>query len=415
MLAPLDDPPSIGDGAIRFQNRGSAGLATAWHGLQRFRVGAQASVAMSSDRRPTRVGRRRKQRPVLRRSLLSALSFAVLLGLVSVGVVAYVYQKYDGQIRRIAALQPEDPNIKNAAKQLHAENFLIIGSDSRQGANSGFGDEAGQRSDTTIVVHLSADHRKATVISIPRDAWVDIPKCTASGGGTVAEHHEMFNSAFSIGGARCTIATVQKLTGIAVTHYVQIDFVGFKRVVNALGSVTICSPTAVNDPQSNLTLHAGNNKLSGRQALHYVRARETLGDGSDLGRIKRQQQFLGVVLRQAMSGSLLSNPLRLTNFLDAATKAIVVDKGTSFDDLRTLASSLHGLNPKRVVFYTAPIANRDYSPPGTDYSGKVLLDAKKGGALYRSIINDTSKRAVPRKRTHAPKPDLNAGDKTCSL
>jgi LCP family protein required for cell wall assembly len=394
--------------------RGNA-LATRW---QQFRLAAPddlASARVPTTERPTRVGRRRKRRPVLRRTLLSAVSFAVLLAMVTVGVIAYVYQKYDGQIRRIAALQTSDPNIKNAAKQLHAENFLIIGSDTREGADSGFGSVAGQRSDTTIVVHLSADHRRATVISIPRDAWVDIPTCTASDGSTVAEHHEMFNSAFSIGGARCTIATVQKLTGIAVTHYLQIDFVGFKRVVSALGTVTICSPSAVYDPNSHLRLHAGNNKLNGKQALHYVRARETLGDGSDLGRIKRQQQFLGVVLRQAMSGSLLSNPMRLANFLDATTKAIVVDKGTSFDDLRTLASSLHGLNPKRVVFYTAPIANRDYSPPGTDYSGKVLLDAKKGAALYRTIIADTSAKKRSVKTTHAPKPNLNAGDKTCSL
>jgi LCP family protein required for cell wall assembly len=358
---------------------------------------------------------------VLRRALLAALSFTVLLGLVSGGLVAYAYQKYNGQIHRIVALQTKDPNIKEPAKQLHAENFLIIGSDTRQGADSGFGNDPGQRSDTTILVHLSADHRRASVISIPRDAWVDIPRCTAPDGSTVAAHSEMFNSAFSVGGAKCTIATVQKLTGIAVTHYVQIDFVGFRNVVNALGTVTICSPKAVDDPNSHLTLRAGNNKLNGSQALHYVRARETLGDGSDLGRIKRQQQFLGVVLRQAMSGTLLSNPVRLTDFLDAATKSITVDTATNFGDLRTLASSLHGLNPKRVVFYTAPIANRDYSPPGTTYSGKVLLDAKKGATLYRSIIEDgssTTKRPSTAPSTSTapkPKPNLNAGEKTCSL
>jgi anionic cell wall polymer biosynthesis LytR-Cps2A-Psr (LCP) family protein len=149
-----------------------------------------------------------------------------------------------------------------------------------------------------------------------------------------------------------------------------------------------------------------------------VRARETLGDGSDLGRIKRQQQFLGVVLRQAMSGSLLSNPVKLTNFLDAATRSITVDQATTFGDLRTLASSLHGLNPKRVVFYTAPIANRDYSPPGTTYSGKVLLDAKKGMALYGSIIDGSSTSDRPSAHAStstAAKPNLNAGDKTCTL
>jgi LCP family protein required for cell wall assembly len=351
---------------------------------------------------------------VLRRAIVAALSFTVLLGMVSVGVVGYVYAKYDGQIRRISVLQTADPNIKQPSKQLHAVNFLIIGSDTRAGADSGFGHVAGQRSDTTILVHLSANHRHATVVSIPRDAWVDIPRCTRADGSVVAAHQEMFNSAFSIGGARCTIATVQELTGIAVTHYLQIDFVGFKRVVDALGTVTICSPTAVNDPNSHLKLHPGKNQLNGRQALHYVRARETIGDGSDLGRIKRQQEFLGVVLRQAMSGSLLTNPSKLAGFLNAATKAIVVDSGTSLGDLRTLAGSLRGLDPKRVLFYTAPIANRDYSPPGTDYSGKVLLDARAGAALYQSIIDDHAPAKHHTKRP-TPRPNLNAATKACSL
>ena len=126
---------------------------------------------------------------------------------------------------------------------------------------------------------------------------------------------------------------MQKLTGIAVTHFVEIDFAGFKTMVDALGTVTDLQPETVDDPNSGLTLHKGNNPLDGAQALAYVRARETLGDGSDLGRIKRQQLFLGVVLRQALSGTLLTNPVRLTVFLDAATKAITVDTGTTFGDL----------------------------------------------------------------------------------
>jgi LCP family protein required for cell wall assembly len=376
-----------------------------------------------SPLRPTRLARRRRRRPVLRRVLWTALTFSVLLGVVSTGVVAYAYDKYNGQIHRISALQTKDPNIRNPRQQTHAANFLIIGSDTRQGQDSGFGNAAGQRSDTTILVHLSPDHRRASVVSIPRDAWVQIPSCRAPDGHTVAPHSEMFNSAFSIGGARCTVRTVQKLTGIAVTHYVQIDFVGFRQVVNALGTVTICSPEAVDDPNSHLTLRKGRNELNGRDALRYVRARETLGDGSDLGRIKRQQQFLGVVLRQAMSGPLLTNPLRLTDFLDATTKAITVDGDTTFDDLRRLAGSLHGLNPKRVAFYTAPIADRDWTPPGTDYSGKVKLDDAKGRALYASIIDDTVTRpAVHRPttaagpaRAAAPKPDLNGAEKTCQV
>lgn len=376
---------------------------------------------MTTEPRPTRMGRRRRQHPVLRRAVISAVSFTALLALVSGSLAWYAYAKYDGQIHRISALQTNDRNIRDVRKQSHAENFLIIGSDSRQGANSGYGHVDGQRSDTTIVVHLSADHRRATVISIPRDSWVTIPDCTGADGKTVPSHSELFNSAFSVGGPRCTIATVQKLTGIAITHYLQIDFAGFRRVVDALGTVTICSPQPVDDPGSQLRLHKGNNRLNGLNALRYVRARETLGDGSDLGRIKRQQQFLGVVLRQAMSGALLSNPTRLTRFLDATTRAITVDRGTTFSDLRDLASSLHGLDPKRVAFYTAPIANRDYAPPGTSYQGKVQLDPVKGQQLYQSVIDDTAGTATSHRTGTAPRspaapaPQRNAAEKTCTL
>ena len=356
-----------------------------------------------------------RRRPVLRRVVITAASFTTLLGAVSASLIGWAYAKYDGQITRVSVLQRHDRNIRDARKQLHAENFLIIGSDSRQGANARYGHAPGERSDTTIVVHLSADHRRATVVSIPRDAWVSIPDCRSRTGQPVAAHDDLFNSAFSIGGPACTIATVQKLTGIAITHFVEIDFTGFRRVVDALGSITVCSPRAVSDSGTHLVLHAGENRLDGRRALQYVRARESLGDGSDLGRIKRQQQFLGVVLRQAMSGTLLSDPLRLTHFLDAATRAITVDKDTSFDDLRTLARSLRGLDPKRVAFYTAPIANADYSPPGTGYTGKVRLDDAKGRELYQSVIDDARPASGPSRAPGAPKPNRTAAQKTCSL
>jgi LCP family protein required for cell wall assembly len=365
-----------------------------------------------------------------------ALSFTVLLVLAAGAIAGYAYQKYNNQITRVSVLQRDDPHIRNAARQQHAENFLVIGSDTRAGVDAKFGNVTGARSDTTILVHLSPDRVKATIVSIPRDAWVAIPSCTSPGGRAVPEHSDMFNSAFTVGGPKCTIATVQKLTGIAVTHFVEVDFSGFKSMVTAMGSVTVCSPQSVSDPGSGLRLHPGQNRLGGAQALAYVRARETLGDGSDLGRIKRQQVFLGAVLRQAMNGSMLSNPARLTSFLDAATKAITVDKGTSFRDLRALATSMRGLDPSRVTFYTAPIADQNYTPPGTSMSGRVLLDSVQGRALYDSIINDrkpvwvkrpagnpTTPSAVatrpsspaPTGTSPAPKPGFNAAQQTCSL
>jgi LCP family protein required for cell wall assembly len=380
------------------------------------------------SRREDRPRRRtRRPRSVVRRAVLTAGTFTALLALVVAGLAGYTYRKYNNQITRVAVLQPNDTSIREASRQQHAENFLVIGSDSRAGLGSAYGNVAGARSDTTILIHLSPDRTKAAVISIPRDSWVAIPACKQANGHVDPAHSDMFNSAFSIGGPACTIKTVQKLTGIAVTHFLEVDFAGFKKMVDALGKVVICSPEAVNDPGSKLTLHKGNNKLGGAQALAYVRARETLGDGSDLGRIKRQQMFLGAVLRQAMHGSLLRNPIALTSFLDAATKAITVDKGTTFSDLRTLATSMQGLDPKHVTFYTAPIANADYTPPGTNETGRVLLDRAKGRLLYDSVINDKQPVTVTTVNGHstvtgggtttvtAPKADLTAGQATCSL
>jgi LCP family protein required for cell wall assembly len=356
-----------------------------------------------------RMSRGRRFLPaLLRRALLAALGFTALLAASSVGVASYAYNHYNGQITRVTVLQPHDTNVREAAKQLNAQNFLVIGSDSRAGADSAYGNVGGARSDTTILVHLSPDRSKATVISFPRDSWVQIPACVDRPGHIAPAHMDLFNAAFAVGGASCTIALVQQMTGIKITHYVEVDFSGFKSMVNALGSVSVCSPTEVDDPSSGLQLHPGINKLSGDQALAYVRARESIGDGSDLGRIRRQQLFLGAVMRQAMSGNLLSNPARLTSFLDAATKAVTVDKDTTFSDLRTLVSSLQGLNPSRVTMYTAPIADRDYSPPGTDMSGKVLLDTAKGRLLYDSVINDQTLIVQPSSTTPAPKPATSA-------
>ena len=163
------------------------------------------------------------------------------------------YAKYNGQITRVAVLQTHDKNIRNASLQQNAENFLVIGSDSRAGLSRSFGQEPGARSDTTMIVHLSKDRHKATIISIPRDSWVTIPECTGADGQVIAAHTDMFNSAFTVGGPACTIATVQKLTGIEVTHFVEINFSGFESMVSALGRVSACAAReAVDDKGSGL-------------------------------------------------------------------------------------------------------------------------------------------------------------------
>ncbi len=281
------------------------------------------------------------------------------------GFGAYQYKKLSGNITRVDALAPGDKSIRNAAKQLDAENYLLIGSDTRAGANGEYGTVSGARSDTTILAHLSPNRDKATLISFPRDSWVSLPACPKTApAGQRRRSDGQFNEAFTIGGPACTVLAVQKLTGIKINHYVQVDFTGFKTMVDALDGVSICSTAPLRDDESGLRLPAGTSVLKGEQALAYVRARYGIGDGSDLGRIQRQQRFLGAMVRSATSTKLLVNPVALTKFLGAATKSLTLDRATSFGDLKELASQLHGLDPKRVSFLTAPIANPAYTPPG---------------------------------------------------
>jgi hypothetical protein len=146
----------------------------------------------------------------------------------------------------------------------------------------------------------------------------------------------------------------------------------------------------VHDKESGLRLRQGNQVLRGEQALAYVRARKHIGDWSDLGRIQRQQRFLGAMIRKATGSRLLFNPIALTRFLEAGTTSLTLDQHTSFGDLKRLADQLRNLDPKRVTFLTAPIENANYSPPGYAGGGRVLLANVAGRRLWDSIINDRS-------------------------
>lgn len=334
-----------------------------------------------------------KPRRRWRRILAWTTAVVVILVLGASGFAYAMYKHYDGRIHREDVLSTDDPHIKSPEKQAKAQNFLLIGSDTRAGKNGKYettaGQVGGERSDTTILAHLSPTGKQATLVSFPRDSWVHVPACKKSDGTTSQPYDGMFNSAFELGGAACTIKLVQSMTGIAIRHYVQIDFSGFKTMVEALNGVVVCSPEAVYDSDSGLRLHAGNQKITGEQALAYVRARYALGDGSDLDRIERQQRFLGSMIRSASSTKLLFNPGKLKSFLDASTKSVTLDTGTHLTDLYGLAKQLRNLNAQNTHFYTPPIADRDYTPPGYSSGGRVLLDAKASQSLWDAIINDS--------------------------
>ncbi len=266
-----------------------------------------------------------------------------------------------------------------------AINILLMGSDSREGqTNKKYGDPdlyTGERSDTTILLHLSADRSFATAVSIPRDTWVMLPECTVDG-ETVGSFEAKFNTAFEIGGPGCTVKLVEQMTGLTIDNFAVIDFDGFKSVVDALGGVEVCLTEPASDPASDLELPAGTSVVNGEQALSFVRARKTLSDGSDLSRIKRQQAFLSSMIREASSTGLLLNPVKLYSTLDAATSGLTTDPGLAeIDVLRDLALSVRGMAPGDIAFLTMPWIERGDGE-------NVLVDEAAAAPLWQSIADD---------------------------
>jgi LCP family protein required for cell wall assembly len=265
--------------------------------------------------------------------------------------------------------------------------MLLMGSDSRQDDNDGgYGDPTiytGERSDTTILLHVSADRSFATAVSIPRDTWVTIPQCPRTGTGEMAGGFEdKFNIAFEIGGPGCTQKLVEEMTGLEIDHFAVIDFAGFKTVVDALGGVEVCLTEAVDDPQSKLVLPAGTSVVDGEQALAFVRARKTLSDGSDLSRIKRQQAFLSSMIRKATDTQLLLNPVQLYSVLDAATSSLTTDPGLAQRDvLQDTVLSARGVRPEDITFLTMPWLERGDG-------ANVVIDTERAAGLWASIADD---------------------------
>jgi LCP family protein required for cell wall assembly len=299
-----------------------------------------------------------------------------------------------------------------------SQNILLIGSDTRSfKGGSKFGSEvAGSRSDTTILVHLAADGKKAILVSIPRDTYTRIPACKLANGSQSAPTMNRFNAAFSIGGPSCTIATVEHLTGLRVDHFVEINFAGFQRMVDALGGVNVCLTHAINDPVrtnpatggtigSGLVISAGKHTLHGKDALGFVRARYAVGDGSDLGRIKNQQVFLASMIRKATSTGLLLHPLRLFSFLNAATESINTDPGFGLPQLKSLAGKLHGLKPGKVGLLTVPLSNTNaYVNIGGAQASVVFWDKQRANALWHALRTDGPLPGTEPRSTASPSP-----------
>lgn len=266
-----------------------------------------------------------------------------------------------------------------------AINLLLIGSDTRDGQGKGFGHPGqfgGQRSDTNILVHISENRDWATAVSIPRDTSVDMPDCIREDGTISKGYNGRFNEAFGRGGAACVIKTIESITDIKIDHFIIVDFTGFKNVVNALDGVDVCLTEAVKDQKSHLDLPKGFSTIYGKDALAFVRARQSLGDGGDISRIRRQQDFLASMVRKATSKGILLNPIKVTDLINAVTGSLTTDEALgSIDGLKELAFNMQELKPSSVRFITAP-----WKPDPTNWV-KVVF-SEKATELWTALKND---------------------------
>lgn len=290
------------------------------------------------------------------------------LVLVAGGAGWAVYKKLDSNITKdtdaaaeLARYEKERPT-----PLVHdAQNILLIGSDTRSGrGNKKYGRDPGtQRSDTTILLHLAADRKSATAVSIPRDVMVDIPSCRKADGSRTRARFAQFNWAYQFGGTACTIRTVERMTKIRVDHHMVVDFAGFKDMVDAVDGVRVCLKKPINDKDARLKLPAGKHTLNGEQALGYVRARKSIGNGSDTDRMDRQQQFLAALVNKVQSNDVLLNPAKLYPVLDAATSSLTTDPAlASLRGLYELVRGMRNIPTEQVQFLTVPRRSYVYDP-----------------------------------------------------
>ena len=323
------------------------------------------------------------------RVLAGIASTLVLLATGAAAAGAVLYDRLDDNIVGIdVSDQFTDPRPTKAADPTEPMNVLVMGSDTRdikgskKYGNSNNAGIEGQRSDTTLLFHISGDRTRILGMSIPRDSLVTLPMCKNSQGQMMGGYTGRFNEAFDIGGPGCTMKAVEELTGIYIDHFVVVDFNGFKDMVDAVGGVEVCLEESVDDPNSGLKLPAGKQDISGEDALAFVRARETLGDGSDLQRIQRQQDFISSMIRKVTSTGVITNPIKLFNLLDAGTKSLTTDKQMSnLSVIQDIAESMTGIRPSDVTFVTVPYV---YNTDGSTVS----WDQAKADRMFKAIIND---------------------------
>ncbi|MFE3458919.1 LCP family protein [Nocardiopsis aegyptia] len=350
------------------------------HGQGEFRRDRSEPVAPENARSP-RSGRftvpsasaRRRRSGLL---VMSALSVLVLLASGTSWAITGWMSSSLNRFDVFAGLDEED----RPENETGGLTFLVIGSDNRDEMNRedqnalSVGSTPGQRSDTIMLVRLNHDRDRITVVGIPRDLWVEVP----------GQGEDKINAAYAYGGPQLTVRTVESVTGVRIDHYVEVDFSGFVDVVDALDGIEVCLPEPIQDPKAHLDMAAGTHEVDGTEALAFARTRATAR--GDLDRIDRQQQVLSAMLDKAMSSETLSDPSRLTAFLDTSLSSVTVDEGLDTGTINQLAYQMRDMDLGSVAFTQVPIADMEHWTPRGDVA--LLWDEPAARDLFADIQAD---------------------------
>ncbi|GAB3884853.1 LCP family protein [Kibdelosporangium lantanae] len=262
-------------------------------------------------------------------------------------------------------------------------NWLIVGSDSRAGLDAdeedrlATGDAKGQRTDTMILLHIPDNSEKATMVSLLRDSYLDIP----------GKGRNKLNAAYAFGGPKLLAQTVEKATNLRLDHYIEIGFGGFAGIVDDVGGVEMCLDKPMKDPKAGIDLPAGCQNLNGANALGYVRTRATAS--ADLDRVVHQRQFVGALMSKATSFGTLVNPFRLLPTIADVPDAITLDNGDHVHNLPALGFAMAGASSGKTITTTVPFSGtKTVSGAGS----VVLWNDAKAKTLFDALRNDT---AVP--------------------
>ncbi|MEU9370955.1 LCP family protein [Streptomyces avermitilis] len=355
----------------------------------------------SPARRPP-VRTRRPRRPGWSMRMVSTLSVVVLA---SAGIGHAVVTSLDADIARVDPFK----DMKNRPAAGTGMNVLLVGTDGRDKISAAerrkyrLGGAPCHCTDTIMIVHISEDRERASIVSLPRDSYAETPTHPDGNTGRQSRPQPIkLNAAYAEGGPNLTVRTVENMTHVKIDHYLEVDFTSFMKTVDVLGGVQICTPVPLKDSYTGLDLAAGTHRLKGGEALQYVRARH-VDSASDLGRMQRQQRFLAALVEQATSSGALLNPLKFRDVTRAVLGSVRADRGFGTDELLDLGRAMRNFSPSSSEYTTVPIREMTHVVKGIGSTLK--WDDAKAQKLFQSLRDDQPL-VQHRSRNRTPRVDV---------